>query len=98
MTMTAAGSISISSMVQPARLKAEPWPGNPADDPLAAGSATACVIPFARATGRCSLAGCTAVRVRRCGVKSPSSRASFVTSTAPISVSPSDEPASNRPG
>ena len=65
-------SISISSMVQPSRWKAEAWPpitGPPPSDPLGTpGAATACVIPFTLATGRWSLAGWTAVAASICGL------------------------------
>src|SRR3990172_9324475 len=62
------GLMSISSTVQPERLMSEPWPGitapaNPPKKPPPPepGAETAWVIPFARATGMCSLGGCTAV-------------------------------------
>ncbi len=70
--------MAISSTVQPSRFTREacPWIPNPPLPPKSLklpGAATAWVIPFALATGMCSLAGWTAAAARICGLNSPSS-------------------------
>ena len=75
-----------------------PEPPPPPKRPPPPGATIECVIPFARATGMCSLAGWMAVCALRCGFQRPSSLASFVTATAPTSVSPSELNESIMPG
>ena len=48
----------------------------------------ACVMPFARATGMCSLEGWTALAAASCGLYSPSSTVSTVAAVEPTSVKP----------
>jgi hypothetical protein len=62
------------------------------------GSATTVVMPLTRVTGMTLLCGLTATSARAFGLRSPSSATSFVPETELISVRPTCEPESMRPG
>ena len=52
------------------------------------GTASTSVIPLARVTGMCAVAGFTAVAATSSGLNAPSSRVSTVAETAPTSFKP----------
>ena len=94
MRIATEGRMAMSSVVHPSR-----WisAACPAITPPA-GMVMAAVMPFARVTGMCSLAGLIATPMRNCGLNTPSSVVSFISRTEPISVAPSCPPESIRPG
>ena len=93
----------ICSFVQPARFSTEACPAitelSPNESkPRTPGVTSTSVMPLARVTPMCALAGFTAVMATSSGSNSPSSDTSFVARTALISLKPSCVTGSKKPG
>lgn len=82
--MAAGARTTMSSMVQPFKCISTLCPATIPPP----GLVITLVIPLARVTGMCSLAGLTAVAARNCGLNNPISAMSLISRTASISVRP----------